>query len=87
MSARITNREWCCCEGAASELVKDCGHTQSIDFVLVACSGCGKRWMSLYSVFSSSVGYVSLNDNEVARLMQMPEGRQGRRLLEELFDL
>lgn len=87
MSEPVKTREWHCCDGSEHVYVADCGHTQGVEFTLLRCSVCGRHWMSLWSVASSSLTYSSVDDKALAQLLNMPEGRKGKRLLEAMYDL
>lgn len=87
MAERLSHRAWRCCDDSVWVFEADCGHTQGIEFTLGCCSVCKRRWMSLHTVAAASNSYVAMNDDDMAQLQPLPEGRAGRRLLEQLFDL
>jgi hypothetical protein len=87
MNDPVKSRDWRCCEGGERIYVADCGHTQGVEFTLHRCSVCSRHWMSLWSVASSSVSYSSVDEPVLSQLLNMPEGRAARRLLEKLYDL
>ncbi len=43
--------------------------------------------MSLWFVATSSGIYSSVDDKALTQLLNLPEGRKGRRLLETMYDL
>ncbi len=87
MSDPVKTREWCCCAGSDQAFVADCGHTQGVEFTLPRCGICGRHWMSLCFVATSSGIYSSVDDKALTQLLNLPEGRKGRRLLETMYDL
>jgi hypothetical protein len=87
MSAPEKTHEWHCCGASAQAHVADCGHTQGVEFTLIRCNNCHRHWMHLWFVTTSSGIYSRVDEAAVAQLIDMPAGKNGRRLLEAMFDL